>query len=173
MGLLTQNDARLWRDFFKEMAYLRGQTVKYQYPISTDTTIHSEMISTLSEPIDMDIIFEENPKNATMKKLKWVSEFEDDKPYIAILPYDAPNLCTECVLTIPPIDTLNNIGRKFKITSINTINEYPDSWTCVVAPIFDTEEPKNDYTDSNYNYVNKIETTTDNNTNFSYINVNR
>lgn len=173
MGLLTQKDARLWREFFKEMAFLRGQTVKYQYPIETTATIHSELMSTLSEPIDMDIIFDENPKTATLKKVKWVSEFPDDKPYIAILPYDAINLCTECVITIPPIDSLNEVGRKFKITSITTINEYPDSWTCVVAPIFDTETPKNDYSESNYNYVHKISTTTDTNTNFNYLNVNR
>jgi hypothetical protein len=142
---------------------VRGQTVLYRYPVKLDPTIHSEMLTELSEPIEMDIIFIENPRTATLKKIKWVSEFPNDKPYIAILPYDAPNLCTECVISVRPVDNLNETYRDFKITSINTILEYPDSWTCTLAPIFDIKSgtPKNDYSKSNYNYIDGSNSTAD------------
>ena len=119
------------------------------------------MLTELSDPIDMDIIFETNPKTAVLKQIKWVSEFPNDKPYIAILPYDAPNLCTECTIAIHPIDNLNETPREFKITSINTILEFPESWTCTVAPIFDTlpDTPKNDYDSSNFNYIDASKST--------------
>lgn len=161
MGYLTDKDARLYRSWFKEMAHLRGQTVQYRYPLKLDPTIHSEMLTELSEPIDMDIIFETNPRTATLKQIKWVSEFPNDKPYIAILPFDAPNLCTECTIAIHPVDSLNETAREFKITSINTILEYPDSWTCTVAPIFDVKDdtPKNDYDSSNFNYIDGSKST--------------
>lgn len=173
MGYLTDRDSTLYRQWFKEMARLRGIPVLYQYPVELDPTIHSEMITELSEPIEMDIIFDSNPKTATLKKLHWVSEFPDDKPYIAILPFDALNLSTECVISIRPIDSLQDQYRKFKITSINTILEYPDSWTCTLAPIFENlnDMPKNDYSDSNFNYIDESKTT--NPEEYSYINPNK
>ena len=170
MGFLTQNDSELYRFWYKEMAELRGIPVLYRFPVKLDPTIHSEMITELSEPIEMNIIFQENPKTATLKQIHWVSEFPDDKPYIAILPYDAPNLCTECTISIRPIDSLKDDYREFKITSINTILEFPDSWTCTLAPIFETKDdtPKNDYSNSNFNYIDGGKTT--NPEEYSYIN---
>lgn len=126
----------------------------------------------------MGIIFQENPKTSTLKQIKWVSEFPNDKPYIAILPFDAPNLSTECTISIKPIGSLNETYRDFKITSINTIMEFPDSWTCTLAPIFETKDgtPKNDYSDSNYNYIDGKKTTSEEYTDnykegYSYIKV--
>jgi hypothetical protein len=119
------------------------------------------MITELSEPIEMDIIFQENPRTATLKEIHWVSEFPNDKPYIAILPFDAPNLCTECVISVKPVDSLGEIHRDFKITSINTILEFPESWTCTLAPIFSVKEgtPKNDYQSTNINYIDESKST--------------
>lgn len=178
MGFLTDRDSTLYRNFYKEMAKLRGIPVLYRYPVEIDPTIHSEMISKLSEPMEMDIIFQENPKTSTLKQIKWVSEFPNDKPYIAILPFDAPNLSTECTISIKPIGSLNETYRDFKITSINTIMEFPDSWTCTLAPIFETKDgtPKNDYSDSNYNYIDGKKTTSEEYTDnykegYSYIKV--
>lgn len=161
MGLLTTGDARLFRGWFKEMAKLRGIHVLYRYPKTIDPTIHAEMLTELSEALEMDIIFDTNPKTSTLKKIHWVSELPDDKPYVAMLPYDAPNLCTECVISIKPIDSLNDVYRDFKITSINTLLEFPDCWTCTLAPIVETKKdtPKNDYSDSNYNYIDEKRTT--------------
>lgn len=153
MGILTDRDARLFRIFFKEMAKLRGIKVYYRYVEKTETSIHAEFNSRLSDPIEMDIIFNENPSVNTLSKLGWVSENPDDKPYIAQLPFDAPHLNTECVIEIPPFLEIASRYRKFKITSINTLLEYPDSWTCILAPIFDNKPVKDNYEESNYNYL--------------------
>lgn len=157
MGFLTKKDSEIYRGFFKEMAYLRGIEVYYRYPLHVDTTIHAEMISDLSEPIKMNIIFDENPKVSTLNAIKWVSENPDDKPYIAQLPFDAPNIATECTITIPPFEEINTKARQFKITSVHTIIEFPDCWTCTLAPIFETDNPKEYYDESNYNYVNSVD----------------
>lgn len=153
MGELTRKDARLFRSFFKEAAYLRGIEVLYRYVESCDTSIHAEIKPKLSEPIKMDIVFIENPKVNTLRRMGWVSENSDDKPYIAQLPLDAPNLSTKSVIEIPPFKEFCR-ARKFEITMITTLLEYPDCFTCILAPIFDSKIEKNNYSDTNYNYVN-------------------
>lgn len=157
MGFLTQSDSTLYRGFFREMAKLRGIPVKYRYPLSTDVSIHAESRPYLSDYIDMDIIFNENPSMNTLRTLRWVSENPDDKPIIAQLPYDAPGIGVDCIITIPPIDSVGR-ARDFKITSIQTLLEFPDCWTCTLAPVFDTEEVDRDYGNSNYNFLENSDT---------------
>lgn len=153
MGVLTKKDSRLFRTYFKEMAKLRGIKVMYRYVEDTETTIHAEFKSRLSDPIEMDIIFNENPSVHTLKSIGWVSENPDDKPYIAQLPFDAPFISTECEIEIPPFLEIESRCRRFKITTINSLLEFPDCWTCTLAPIFDNAPVRDDYYDSNYNYV--------------------
>lgn len=155
MGFLTQSDVTLYRGWFKEMAALRGIPVKYQYVNVMDPTIYAQFIPSFSEEIDMDIIFDENPKTSTLKAIGWVYNFGDDKPYIAYLPYDAPNLSVKARISIPPIDSLHNTARTFEVTSINTLLEFPDAWVCTLAPVFKTDTPKPDYTETNMNYVDE------------------
>lgn len=155
MGLLTNQDSTLYRGFFKEMAYLRGIPVKYQYAHYMDPTIYAEMIPSYSEEIDMNIIFDENPRTATLKKINWVPNFPNDKPYIAYLPFDTPNLTVKAIISIPPIDSLHDKARRFEVTSITTLLEYPDAWVCTLAPIFNTDTPKTDYNKTNMNYVHE------------------
>lgn len=174
MGYLTREDSTLFRGFFKEMAHLRGIPVKYRYPVSPKTTIYSESRPYLSDYIDMDIIFNENPSMNTLKSLRWVSENPDDKPIVAQLPYDAPGISVDCIITIPPIDSVGR-ARDFKITSITTLLEFPDCWTCTLAPVFDTDFVDRDYDQSNYNFIESPETPyteSPNNRhgNYSYIN---
>lgn len=167
MGLLTKDDSKLYREWFKEMARLRGIRVIYRYAVFTSETIHSEFNSCYSEPIDIDVIFDTNPRASTLKKIGWVSESPDDKPYIVYLPYDLPHLNTESVIDIPPeIDerTLNDIvsdhhgkppmrPRRFKVTTINQLIEFPDCWICTLAPVFDTEDVDNNYESTNFNFI--------------------
>jgi len=172
MGLLTQKDARLFRGFFKEMARLRGIPVIYRYATEVDTTIHSEFISTMSKPIPIDIIFDENPKISTLSRIGWVSEKPDDKPYIAMLSFDVPNLTAESTISIAPIDGITTQTRDFKITTINTLLEFPDCWICTLAPIFNNDPVKDNYDDSNYNYIETTETPDrDTDNNYKYLNL--
>lgn len=156
MGLLTQKDATIFRNYFKEMAKLRGISVIYQYPIDMEFSIYAEENPRgFSEKLPMNIIFEENPKITTLRKYGWVSEVPEDKPYIAHLPFDALNLCKGCRITIPPPFPLCP-GRTFVITEITSNLEFPDSWVCKLAPVFHNK-PKTDpdYSDTNYNFIKK------------------
>lgn len=158
MGLLTQNDSKLYRGWFKEMAYLRGFRIKYQYVIEDKVSIHSEITPTrLSDPIDIDVIYEDNPKKNTLKNIGWVSENPNDKPYIMMFPYDTPNITTEARIQIPP--TVENVEfskcKEFRITSITTLMEYPDCYICTIVPVFQNEEVKDNYSDSNFNYISE------------------
>lgn len=156
MGLLTKNDASIFRNYFKEMAKLRGIQVIYKYPIDMEFSIYAEENPKgFSEDIPMDIIFEENPKMATLRKYGWVSELPDDKPYIAQLPFDAKNLCKGCRIIIPSPFPLGP-ARTFVITEITGNLEFPDNWVCKLAPVFHDKPNKPvDYTDTNYNFIKK------------------
>lgn len=151
MGLLTKDDAKIWRNFFVEMAKLRGIPCQYRFIKEQNVSIHSEFSYILSEPIDMDIIFDENPKVSTLRKIGWISENSDDKPYIAQLPFETPNLKVGCTISIKSLD-LDSI-RDFKITSMRMLLEFPDCYTCTLAPILFTDEAKTTYTETNYNYM--------------------
>jgi len=159
MGLLTRNDATIWKGFFKECAKLRGIPALYRYVLSYTVSTHSEFNYQLSEPQEMDIIFNENPSVATLRKIGWMSENSDDKPYIAQLPFDAKDIQIGCTISIKDFDL--DSTRDFKITSIKMILEFPDCWTCTLAPIFFTDEAKDNYTDSNYNYADTVDADTD------------
>lgn len=155
MGLLNTEDATLHIEWFKEMAHLIGIAVKFQYPLSPSYEIHSQQSSKeYSDPVDIDIIYDENPKVSTLKAIGWISEDSSDKPLIARLPYDLDHVGAECRLIIPPPRELGD-GRIFRITGIYTINEYPDCWICTLAPVFKSEDPKTDYSSSSINYINE------------------
>ena len=159
MGLLVKDDATIMRDMFKEMAKLRGISVRYQHLYSnTDYSIHTELKGSYSEPIPMDIIFDENPRQTTLKKLGWVSEDQRaERPILAQLPYDAPFLQKGCRLLIKfgP----NGDEKIFRITRIQCIMDYPDSWYCQLAPEFETTTLPVDtnYNDTDTNFLKDSE----------------
>ena len=156
MGLLTRKDSTIFRQYFKEMARLRGIQVIYQYPIDMSFTIYvEENPKGFSEEILMDIIFEENPKVTTLRKYGWISELPEDKPYLAQLPFDAKNLCKGCRIKIkPPLPLADD--RVFVITDIQANLEFPDNWMCKLAPVFFAKQPKKnaDYKDKNNVFMN-------------------
>lgn len=142
MGLLTQNDSEAFRKWFKEMAKLLGFRCGYQYPLSDEKTIHSEPNMPMSIPIDIDIIFDENPTLDTLKKHGWVTEIGEQKPVVAQVPYDTPNLRRYSRIIIPPVGTIVD-ARIFEVTAISTILEYPDCWTVRLAPVYKTIQDNN------------------------------
>ena len=128
----------------------------YQYPLNFDKTIHSEPNIELSDPIQMDIIFNENPTVDTLRKHGWATEINGNLPVIAQLPYDAPGLARYARIIIPPVGNVTR-ERIFEITAISTFLEYPDCWTVQLAPVYNSLKEKNDYVDSNNEYLD-IET---------------
>lgn len=154
MGLLTRKDAKLHRRYFEEMCKLIGQSVGYQYVIKQEMTIHSEDNSTLSMPIRIDVLFDENPQTDTLNKLGWVSELNEQKPIVVNLPYNTPNLTVNARIIIETVDGLNR-PRVFKVTTIKADLEYPDAYTCALAPVYDQYTQRNQYTLVNAEKMNQ------------------
>lgn len=152
MGLLTGEDSKLFRQFFKEMAKLRGISVQYIYPVDEEVSIHGQIFPEFSSIYDIDIIFESTPKIKTLKNYGWVSEDSSDKPYIAYLPYDTPHIQTKARLKLFPIGSEKD-GKWFEITDINEAIEFPDAYICRLAPVYVTEKEKLDYEQTNNNYI--------------------
>lgn len=138
------------------MSKLIGQSVLYQYVVKQDMTIHSEDKSELSMPIRIDALFDENPKVDTLKRMGWVIEKNQQKPIIINLPYNTPKLTVNARITV---ESVSGVGRPrvFKITSIQSDIEYPDAFTCVLAPVFDQYVQKNSYTLVNHEKLNEEE----------------
>lgn len=156
MGLLTRNDSTIFRSYFKEMAKLIGINVIYQYPIDMTFTIYAEEDPKgYSQEIPMDIVFEENPKITTLRKYGWVSQIPEDKPYMATLPFDAPQLCKGCRISMVPPQPLAQ-KRVFVVTDIQAGLEFPDSWVCKLAPVFfnKTDKKSEGYKDKNNVFMN-------------------
>lgn len=158
MGLLIDSDANLFRSFFNEMAALRGQPVKYRYPLENKRyTTHTELRASYSDPIDTNIIFEEYPKQRTLKRHGWFSENSDDKPYIAYVDYHLKNLQQGCLITVG--SGISEQGRIFRITSISNIMEFPDSFTVKLVPEYESNAiiQQKSYEDTNFNYLKEDE----------------
>lgn len=153
MGLLNRSDSTIFRDYFKEMCKLIGISVTYQYIEKREITIHSEDNSTLSQPIRLDILLDEHPKLDTLNKLGWLSELNEQHPMIVHLPYDTPNLTVDARITIESIDGLAR-PRVYRITRIKNDLEYPESYTCTIAPVVDQIPQNNHYNSINYEKLN-------------------
>lgn len=156
MGLLNREDSRIFRQYFKEMVKLIGQSVGYQYIVERKYTIHSEDNSKLSAPVRIDVLFDENPTVDTLNRLGWVSELNEQKPIIVNMPYDTPNLSVNARLLIESVDGTPR-PRVFKITQIESDLEFPDAYTCAAVPIFDQYAQKNQYTLVNHEKINQDE----------------
>ena len=152
MGLLTNEDSKLFRQFFIEMAKLRGLTIDYVYPVDEDISIHGQIFPKFSSVIKLNIIFESSPKIKTLKNYGWVSEDKNDKPYIAYFPYDTPYIQTKARCKLFPIGSEKD-GKWFEITDISEAIEFPDAYICRLAPVFITNEEKLNYDQTNDNYI--------------------
>lgn len=156
MGQLIGNDSTLLRKMFKEVAKLLG--VECLYCEIKDSTkkydVHGGLEGYYKDPIPMDIIFEENPRQKTLKRLGWFSEDSENKPIIAQLPYDAPGLQRGCLLLIPA--AINGEYKPFRITEISNGIVYPDSFYVKLAPEFEMRNPDmldKDYDENSFNYL--------------------
>lgn len=155
MGLLTNEDSMLFREFFKEMAMLRGISVDYIYPVDEDVSIHGQIFPEFSSIFNVNIIFDSVPKIKTLKNYGWFSEDKDDKPYIAYFPYDTPHIQTKARIKLYPIGSEKD-GKWFEITDIHESFEYPDAYICKLAPVYISKTSKLEYEQTNANYLEDI-----------------
>lgn len=152
MGLLTGEDSTIFRQFFEEMAFLRGIEVDYIYPVDEEVSIHGQIFPEFSSVYKLNIVFESSPKVKTLKNYGWFSEDKENKPYIVYLPYNTPHIQTKARLKLYPIGSGKD-GKWFEITDIAEAIEYPDTYVCKIAPVFITEKERLDYEQTNNNYI--------------------
>lgn len=154
MGILVGNDASYFQSAFKEMAALIGINCRYQFIVNKQIDSSSEIEGDFSDPISMDIILDNYPQQKTLRRLGWFSEDSEDKPIIACLPIDTPNLQRGCRILIK--GALVGDWKTFRITSISNIMLFPESFTVKLAPEFESLMQTNlhkDYARKNTNYI--------------------
>ena len=156
-GLLYfKKDVQLHRTWFKEMCKLIGINILHRSPKegTKDWDIHGDLDTQYNNPVLVGVIYEEHPSTWTMRKLGWVAE-EDENTSIIHAPYDLEGLQVGSLFIIPGgID--NSEGRVFRVIKMSTIQIYPASVACEIAPEWADNQPSStieDFTDSNFNLL--------------------
>ena len=155
MGELFKRDAEIYRRFFKEQAKLLGIHVQYRYPVNMDYSLHgTDSPLGYSEPIELNIIFDQSPKLKTLKKLGWISEASNDKPYLCQVPYDTPNLQEGSLIEFDVPEPLTG-AKVFRITDITIDQILPDSYYCKLVPKMEKQNvlTSDDYKEKSYTYL--------------------
>lgn len=162
MGFLVDSGTKLYRNWFKEMCFLLGFEVEYQFVREYKETDFAEfeVYSKYSKPIKTNIVFERNPTVKTLKTLGWFSQDSDEKPYIAFLAFDIPHLTVGAKLIIPPFEELGSSNNEFIVEEITTNLQFPDCWVVKLAPSFKQKQESQEVTevteqiqDSNFNFL--------------------
>ena len=156
--LLHKKDIELHRGWFKEMTKLIGITVLYRAPKEgmKDWDIHGDLDAKYEMPKQTGVIFDEHPTIWTMKKLGWNAE-QNEEVSIIHCEYDLPNLQVGALFVIPSgID--NSEGRVFRVVRMSTIQIYPASIACQIAPEYENTQEKADIQDFSHSDFNVLET---------------
>lgn len=154
--LIVKKDVQLHRTWFKEMVKLIGTNVLYRSikPGFKDWTLHGELDAKYTAPVMEGCIFDEHPNQWTLKKLGWAAEQQEAVSIIHVR-YDLPNLEQGCLFIVPSgIDGAE--GRVFRVIRLSTIQIYPASIACELAPEWeDTQEQSavQDFTNSDFNLL--------------------
>ena len=154
-GLLLNNNAKLYRRWFREMVKLLGVMVIYKRPTKDKHyNLHAEQESNYEDSMLVGCIFEEHIKQDTARKLGWDSELQTDKSLIHV-PYDLPGLQVGALFIIPSAFD-NTKGRLFKVTRMSAEMIYPASITCELVQEYETTLAKADtelFTNSDFNLL--------------------
>lgn len=164
-GLLThERDAKLFRKWFDEMCHLQGIKVIYRrvddelYDKYSD---YGEIKEETGKPIEVWVMFEEYPKQKTMRKLGWNTEALDSCPIMHV-PYDLPDLQRGCVFVIQSGVDSSEV-RLFKVLELENDAIYPYAMACKLGPILksDFDRSKLDHTNNNFSVFKDIESDLD------------
>ena len=156
--LLHKKDIELHREWFKEMTTLLGTTVIYRAPKEgiKNWDIHGDLDAKYETPIQTGVIFDEHPSIWTMKKLGWAVEQQEQMSIIHCA-YDLPGLQAGSLFIIPSgID--NSEGRVFRVVRMSTIQVYPASIACEIAPEWEDKQEQADIEDFSQSDFNVLET---------------
>ena len=137
-GLLVNKDTLLQRKYFKEFARLRGFSSLYCYPLKDkEYNTAGELVSHYSTPQEVWCILNEINEQSTARKIGWNAELTESLMLLSV-PYDLEHIQVGCLFTIPAaIDDADD--RLFRVIEMSTVQLYPASITCRVAPEYRTE----------------------------------
>lgn len=156
--LLHKEDIELHRKWFKEMTDLIGIKVLYRSPKNLDKKwdIHGDLDTNYNPPVLEGVIFDEHPTIWTMKKLGWSAE-QGEQVSIIHVRYDLENLQSGSLFIIPSgID--HTKGRLFRVIRMSTIQVYPASVACEIAPEWEDTQERSDIEDFSKSDFNVLET---------------
>ena len=155
--LLHKQDIELHRGWFKEMCKLIGINVLHRSPKegTKDWNIHGELDTQYNAPVLTGVIFDEHPTIWTMRKLGWNAE-QNDAVSVIHVPYDLQGLQVGSLFIIPSgID--NSQGRVFRVTRMSTIQVYPASVACEIAPEWESAQESSEVQDFSQSDFNVLE----------------
>lgn len=155
-GILLNGDARLHRQYFREMVKLLGIYVLYRAPFpGKHYTTYAEIDSNYEKPLLIGCIFDEHPNQQTLRKLGWMSELQEGSSIIHV-DYDLQDIQQGALFIIPSgIDGAK--GRLFRVVRLVNSIIYPASITCEIVPEYeDTFTPETVY-DFSHSSLNLLE----------------
>lgn len=159
-GILLHPSIKLHRKYFREMVKLIGIYVYYfpPKPESKHYTTYDELESMYNDAMKIGVIFDEHPTQATLKKMGWVAELQENSSIIHV-DYDLPGLEQGAMFVIPSgLD--NGKGRLFRVVRLTNSIVYPASVTCELVPEYEdtfTPETNYDYERTSFNLLNREE----------------
>lgn len=166
MGLLTpsNNEILLHRQMFEEKLYLIGIPAKVfnVLDLNQDFNFKLDNVS-YAEPIDVNIIFEDFPTIATLKRYNWFRDDEGTVAPIALLPWFKNDVALDPQIgtKVRIIDPLGKIDRDFIVTEVNANNYYMIHYAVKLAPYRDhsmVEEDKvenKENSDGNFSFIRR------------------
>lgn len=155
-GILVNQNAKLFRRYFKEMVELLGIQTKYRSPLHGGSyTLQGEYwANNYTDPVTVGCIFQEHEDQQTAKKLGWNSELVENAAIIHV-PFDLEGLCVGCLFEIPSAFNQDEY-RLFRVTKLSAKMIYPASISCEIVPEYiDTmaKEETEVFKTSNFNLL--------------------
>lgn len=153
--LLSEQNIKLSRSFFKEFLRLHGLNITYRSPIETSKqyNTYGELDTNYNQPVSVRCIYDEHPTQKTMRKIGWNTELADNSVVIHV-PYDI-EVQTGGLFVIPSgLD--KSEGRVFKVLRMSNIAIYPASIACELGPMLvNTTERSTieNFTKNNFNLL--------------------
>lgn len=130
-------DIKLMRDRYDEALRMQGIPCQYQFPNLPSSNVQGEPeIDSYSEPMDIHIFFEGNPKITTFKRLGMVVENNQELPFLVHCSFNLPHVQKDSIFRIAGQYT-DIPPRIFRVTEVTYYMQAPDHLICPVVPVYE------------------------------------
>lgn len=136
MNNLIGQDIEIFRKRYDEALEMQGVPCIYQYPINTKLNDQSELVADgLSDPQNIHIFFDGNPKAKTYKRYGWVVENDKDLPFLIHCSFNLENLQSGSIFTMSGMYT-KMPDRVFRVIELSCDLQAPDHMVAQVVPVY-------------------------------------